>query len=382
MDRLPSWIHSLREEVGGFLESLRARGVPFGYRYAVDGCALAEDLLSTGNVFNDLKVAGLETPEWLAAYGDYLVAFQDPQTGMFYDARLDALIEPGDEDRGAVVTRLRKTLTRAGVSHLLQMGREPARPVTFDEQCRWRTRDEVISELESLPWATDPWGAGSHGAMVPFFLLQRYLQGEEVCGELVVEAVGWLLAQQDPETGLWGARSAPLHARVNGAFKVLTRLSNAWHIVPAYPERLVDSVVRYWRSPDYETVGCNELDNMFLLAVVTRFYPEMRPSLAELVLERIAALEPFRKPDGGFSYHRDRCITHVCECRLVREPIAQSDLMGTGTFCHAIGLGLEMLGLSRPLGWPIRMGEGPPLPAELSQALQERGVRFQVCDRA
>ena len=101
----------------------------------------------------------------------------------------------------------------------------------------------------------------------------------------------------------------PLYQRINGAFKVLERLTGTFGIPPKYPERIIDSVFKHYEDPSYEMTGCNEFDNIWVLAAALRATDYRREEIRELVLSRLPLIEPFRKPDEGAS--RDMRRYHV-----------------------------------------------------------------------
>lgn len=163
--------------------------------------------------------------------------------------------------------------------------------------------------LESLPWASNAWGAG---ATVDSIGTALYLNARHFSnpGPLVA-LFGWLTLRADRTTGLWGS---PTDADgwlqpINGFYR-LTRGTYAQFGIPLpYPVEAVDSVIRHYRERNgfagAAHNACNILDTIHPLMLCLRQTDHRRSdieSIAEDVLlrapERWQAGEGFAFADG------------------------------------------------------------------------------------
>ena len=364
---IPEWIRELKKGLLRFLENVQHPG-PYGrFRYAPEGCLLPHEPISSCYAFGILKTINAydaleeaKKQEW----ADYLRSFQDPETGDFWSEEIGRLCRA--EQHGLDPKYLmRRMLTRNISSTLQQMGFPPSYPMRYPEVEAFTDKDRLIAHLDSFPWDTDPWGAGSHAGTTALMLFERFRRGEEEFHRPLRWTIEYMLDRQDPETGLWGAPSCPLYQRINGAFKVMARLINTFGILPRYPERIIDSVFKHYEDPSYEMTGCNEFDNIWVFAAALRATDYRKQEIQELVLSRLPFIKSFKKPDGGFSFFKDKCITTNAQAQLVDHPRPQSDMVGTATFVACLRSIFEILGWNEELGWRSLWEDTPRKPVEL-----------------
>ncbi|MCK5527043.1 MAG: hypothetical protein KAJ05_07835 [Candidatus Latescibacteria bacterium] len=362
--KVPEWIKGIKSDQLTFLENVRQPG-PYGrFRYAVEGCFLPHDPISSVYAHGILKrINAYDTldkqkkQEW----AEYFRSFEDPETGEFWSEEIGDRCRA--EEHGLDPKYLmRRMLTRNISGALQQMDSPPKYPLRYPEVEPFTDRDKLIAHLDSFPWDTNPWGAGSHGGTTVQILFNRLERGEEQFRQPLRWAVEYLLKIQDPETGLWGAPSCPLYERINGAFKVMARFINTLGILPKYPEKIIDHVFRHYADPSYEMTGCNEFDNIWVFAAALRATDHRKREIQELVLSRLPFVEPFRKPDYGFSFFEEECITTNAQAQLVDRPRAQSDMVGTATFVACLQSAFEILGWNERFGWRGLWEDAPEKP--------------------
>lgn len=364
--QIPGWVSELKDNLVSFLERVRQAG-PYGrFRYAPEGWFLSHDPFSSCNAFGILQTINTYdslTSQQKQQWADYLRSFQEPETGEFWSEEVGKLIRSDDEGRARYL--MRRTLTRNIPSTLRQMGFQPRYELRYREVEPFTDKEKLIAHLDSFPWETNPWGAGSHGAITALMLYERLRSGDERFRQPLHWTIEYMLDKQDPETGLWGAPDCPLYRRVNGAFKVLGRLINTFGMAPSYPEKIIDSIFRHYADPSYRMTGCNEYDNIWVFACALRATDHRRQEIEELVLSRLPLIEPFRKPDGGFSFFKEECITNNSEVQLIDRPRKQSDMVGTATFVACLRSAFEILGWNERLGWRGLWEDAPQKPIEL-----------------
>ncbi|NUP98966.1 MAG: hypothetical protein HUU35_03810 [Armatimonadetes bacterium] len=211
--------------------------------------------------------------------------------------------------------------------------------------------ERALDYIRSLPWDTNPWGAGSHAMRMATCLLNWYLQGEAELRPLV-EALRWLYAQQSAETGLWGAAETSLHLRINGTFKLFPLLCETLRLPLPHAERIIDTVLEEFARPDYE-VGlgaCSEWDNWYVLGIAGRYSQHRREDVRAMAIHRLQRLTIFETADGGYSYCPGACITAWCGVDMA-PAMAQGDCMGLAILGHAIAVCVEVLELAEQTPW-------------------------------
>ncbi|RKY77438.1 hypothetical protein DRQ12_08240 [candidate division KSB1 bacterium] len=364
---IPIWIKGLKNDLLSFLENVRCAG-PYGrFRYAVEGCLLPHDPISSVYAFGILKT--INTYDALEEkkkqqWADYLRSFQDQETGEFWSEEIGGLCR--SEEHGLDPKYLMKRMLTRNISNTLQqMGFAPQYPLRYPEVEPFTDKEKLIAHLDSFPWDKNPWGAGSHAGTTVLMLFNRLMRGEEEFRQPLRWAIEYVLEKQDPETGLWGAPTCPLYERINGAFKVIARLIGTLGIVPRYPERIIDNVFKHYEDPSYQMTGCNEFDNIWVFAAALRATDYRKTEIQELVLSRLPFIESFKKQDGGFSFFKEKCITTNAQAQLVDRPRSQSDMVGTATFVSCLRSTFEILGWNGQLGWRGLWDDAPEKPVEL-----------------
>jgi hypothetical protein len=359
---IPEWIRALRKGQLSFLETVRQPG-PYGrFRYAPEGCFLPHEPLSSGYAFGILdKMKAYDDLEEnkKREWADYLRSYQDAETGDFYSKEMENLCPPPEKNALDLRYLIRRMLTRNLSGYLKRMGFPPQYPVHHPEVEAFTDREKLIAHLDSFPWDKSPWGAGSHGSMTVGWLFERFKQGEEKFRKPAKWAIEYMLKKQDPQTGLWGSPSCPLYERVNGAYKVLIKLSTTFGMLPKYPEKIIDNAIRNYGDSSYEMDGCNEFDTAFVLAAALRATDYRKQEIQELVLSRLPLIKPFQKEDGGFSYFKDQCITTNAQVPLIDRPRPQSDMAGTATFVEFFWTAFTILDWHKQLDW-TSLWEGVP----------------------
>ena len=235
----------------------------------------------------------------------------------------------------------------------------------YPETDTFTDKDKLIAHLDSFSIDKNPWGAGSHCGTTAGMLFERVKRGEEDFRQPLKWTIEYLLEKQDPETGLWGDKTCQLHVRINGAYKVAQKLITTFGILPNYPERLIDSVYNNYEDPSYKIDGCNEFDNVFVLAAALRATDYRKQEVEKLVLSRFSLIKPFKKQDGGFSYFNDECIATNADVPLLDRQRFQSDMAGTATFTAFFQSAFTILNWYNKLGWMSLWEDTPKKAFEL-----------------
>jgi acetyltransferase-like isoleucine patch superfamily enzyme len=140
---------------------------------------------------------------------------------------------------------------------------------SFEAPLTWvtaATPERVVAFCESLPWATDAWGAGHHVDGFGTAILWTRRAGHEIPPGVEEALFGWMLLHADPHTGMWGnpAPDGDLLPVVNGFYRASRGTFAQFGVPLPRPERLIDTVLRHARSPRWFAPGarnaCNVLD--------------------------------------------------------------------------------------------------------------------------
>lgn len=189
-----------------------------------------------------------------------LQGWQDPETGMVGPLNPDGSQrppEPGLFDPGAdyhvLCVGYALDLLGARFPH-------PIRVVADAEP------QEILFGLRSRPWWTDTWASGHWVDVLATAMYRNQELGEPGRPGAVETLFGWLLANADPNTGMWGSPRPDdgLLQVVNGFYRA-SRGSFAQFGLPVpYPERVIDTVLRHARDgrvtrPERQN-ACNILD--------------------------------------------------------------------------------------------------------------------------
>ena len=285
------------------------------------------DAIEIAGAFGTLP-AGLDRDSTV----EQLQALQDPVTGLVPDPYLRPVPDrPLREDGNALYNVLSVgyalELLDSHLPHKITAVETDPRPL-----CDW---------LESLPWATNAWGAGAAvDAMgTALYFNARYHD----TGRSREVLFGWLALMQDRGTGLWG-KPTPEQALllpVNGFYR-LTRGTYAQFGLPVpRPEAAIDSVLANHKAqgfagPTY--TACNLLDTIHPLWLCLK-QTDHRRAEAEAIARALIARAPERwVPGRGFAFADEQ----------------PPSLQGTEMWLSTVWLAADLLGQSDALPWRPR----------------------------
>ncbi len=141
----------------------------------------------------------------------------------------------------------------------------------------------------------------------------------------------------DPATGMPSVQMPELvdtSCAMAGLFKTMNAYLATGRPVP-HARRAIDSTLRLQRDDDDFGQGQNMCLNWDALWVLRELDRQLVGTHrhAEIVDagNRLARrlLRDYRKPDGGFAFHRAHCVTHHHSVRLCEQPAAIGDMLGT-----------------------------------------------------
>ena len=243
------------------------------------------------------KLGDAERDEW----ADYLNRCQRADDGLFVDhehyARYCAKHPDPEEQR-----RVLEGWTRNSLEALRQLGRTASRPIAYRRD--FGTRAELYDHIESLTWASGPWGAGSWFGLDGLYFALAAKQGDVHAARLFRWCVEWMTASQDSGTGLWRGETATLTNAVNGAFKIIAAYVCRLSCPLGYPEALIDTCLRHLEDESvfgpHAGHGCHDLDVFLCLHTALARTDHRRDEARAAAAGRLALLEGFLRSDGGF----------------------------------------------------------------------------------
>jgi acetyltransferase-like isoleucine patch superfamily enzyme len=291
----------------------------------------------------DLLLGG--PPPQLPAPGliERLACLQDPATGLIPEfGEADATVHSGSAYH-ILSAGYALDLLGAGLRH----------PIAAIQRI---DAAQLLSILNGLPWETRAWSAGAWVDMYATGLhWNRRLFGLD--GQLET-LLGWLLARQDPWSGLWGSPTPQEGRRqpVNGYYR-LTRGTFAQFGFPIpRPEATIDSVLAHTRDGRWFSGGrgtaCDVLDVIHPLWLCANHTGYRRGEAQSWARERLDDALTRWHAGAGFAF--SPMTTTGCE----HEP----SLMGTEMWLSIIWLLADVLGESGSLGYRPR-GVHRPEPA-------------------
>jgi len=214
------------------------------------------------------------------------------------------------------------------------------------------TADRVVAFCESLPWATDAWGAGHHIDGFGTAILWTKRAGHEIPPGVEEALFGWLLLHTDPHTGMWGAPSpdGDLLPVVNGFYRASRGTFAQFGVPLPRPERVVDTVLRHARSPRWFAPGarnaCNVLDvahPLWLTRTTGYRADEVQALAARLLSDALTTWTP----GAGFSFREPSPAT-----RGLAE--TEPGLQGTEMWLAILWYLADLAGVADALGYRPR----------------------------
>jgi hypothetical protein len=222
------------------------------------------------------------------------------------------------------------------------------------------TPERVVELCESLPWASDAWGAGHHIDGFGTAILWTRRAGHPIPAGVEEALFGWLLLNVDPGTGMWGSTTADrgLLPVVNGFYRASRGTFAQFGVPLPHPERVIDMVLRHARDPRWFAPGarnaCNVLDVAHPLWL-TRGTGYRADEVRELAARLLSDAAATWVPGAGFSFREPSPATRGL---VETEP----GLQGTEMWLAILWYLADLLGISDALGYRPR-GVHRPEPA-------------------
>ncbi len=277
---------------------------------------------------------------------DLLVSWQDPATGLFFD------FDRSGRDNGVLQTQTRSfedpdasyTLLAAGYA-LRLLGTEPPHGIAF---LREATADALVAYLDSLPWINEAWTAGHQVDALGTAVLWDWERAGSYAPTHLRTLLGWLIAAVDDKTGMWGsgADNGDLLQLVNGYYRLTRGTFAQFGVVPPYPEKVIDTVLRHVRRGEYfapeRQDACNVLDVLHPLRLAGAHTRHRASEVTEVARSLLTDALARYVPGEGFAFASAESPGANAEQRA-------PGLQGTEMWLTIVWLAADVLGLSSNL---------------------------------
>lgn len=294
-------------EKGGFYEARSAMG-PWYYDPLLEATAQSIDfmigtrLIPKENGVVDYKAIPDELRlKWI----DFFQSRQDPDDGYFYDPQ---------QGKDVADARRERNLTKS-ITALSYLGAKPLYKTPMDRIAeenekkgsgedvesvvpeQYRSEENILAWLETLPWAKDAYSAGNtitaSMTMIRAAGLQKVVQD-------------YVTAKQNQDTGFWGGDKLDYNT-LNAAMK----LSGVYDKTYPYPnlENAMESLL--YVALNCEAPTASALWNLLmLLNTAKNTHTDGNAEVQKLIDEKfielndaiLAQLPSFKMPDGGYGY--------------------------------------------------------------------------------
>jgi hypothetical protein len=219
--------------------------------------------------------------------------------------------------------------------------------------------EEMRAYLNRLDWS-DPWGAGQWAGLAVARHRHAETFDDRDVDEVVEAAVDWFLDAQDPDTGAWSEGSdPPIHARINGIFKMWHAMIGEPGFSVQYPRAVIDLCLDGLRE-DPRLAGTPDSlciwDAAFVLNVALSQTDYRRKEVSAAAAEKLAALEAMSRSDGAFSYTPHGSTGIFGPFKLAPAKV-QSDVGGTVIVLSAVAELCDLCGLRNEWEWLVPSDE-------------------------
>jgi hypothetical protein len=317
--RMMAWLASLEDNSGGDPRYPIALSSP--YTTLMSSCFA----VFVYELFGELPNL---SPRRIAAWREYLAAFQDAETGLF----IDPLLRPEDVTSDAHDwTYLTYQSTFFALSALDALNGQARHPLHFIEP--FRSTSAIRTWLAGLDWS-NPWLESNRVMFVASFLIQASEKLKDTAAEEAVQALfDWLDEQQEPGTGFWGVRhGASLLNAMAGAFHFYFLYFYLERPV-RYPEAIIESTLTL-QEPDglFHPAGggeaCLDLDAVDILVKVSLVTDYRAAEVKKALTRAYTGLLQAQNEDGGFAEARNRPRPAKSWKRRVGEAMGLDRLLG------------------------------------------------------
>ena len=124
---------------------------------------------------------------------------------------------------------------------------------------------------------------------------------------------------------------------------------------------MVDTLIDHMTADYYKGTrsGCDELDNLFLLAIAADNTDNYRTEEVQKVAAHNISLmrQQYLREDGGLSFYHDYCQHNWLGVEIV-PLILQGDAMGAGVHTYGLSVAVDLAGIADKVKWNAGWRDG------------------------
>lgn len=244
------------------------------------------------------------TKEWTAdvksAWIDYLLSFQEKDTGLFRDPDSNSRVTDLFHDK----EHLDWQLTGFCLAALRALGAEPRFPIRY--VAPWFSAQHMHAWLDALDWKRSS-NSGNKAMFIAIMLLDEMERGNQRSKEGLRAWLDWHNHHADPHTGYWGSArdSRYFHGMAGFVHQFLIYNYNGYRA--PYPQSVVDRTLLLQQpdglfSPALGGAACDDLDAIHALCYLYHTENYRRKDILEALQKALRAILSNQNPDGGFSW--------------------------------------------------------------------------------
>lgn len=333
-------IQSMRENAVRFVHA-RATGIPGEYRYSATGEPILYSSCYALMTLHYLDALPAD-PTLRAQWADYLLSWQDAETGAFLGPEV-AYAPESDSKHDAEHLAMHLTTTLLPCLDIL--GIKPRHPLRFAH--RFLQRENLDGWLRTRDWH-DAWLEGNNLLfMLQLLIHLRDAEGVPEAHARIQELFEWLDREVDPQTGLWGTNGfcSPFIAMCGGYHQLLAYYAERRPVTS--PDRIIDLTLDLQHPdggfhPDGGGGACEDVDAVDILVNLYKRTDHRRPEIRVALRSAALAVLGMQMADGGFVYRRDEPFTHM-GMAATRTPPNHSTMFATWFRVHTLALASEVL---------------------------------------
>ena len=285
-----------------WLKSLRVTDKPFG-RFKMS--ASSDDTIFTScfavYIYDLLGAIDSLSDEQRKQWLDYILSFQDAETGLF----LDRAVEGRNLHSGHDFRYVSWQLTTFCLSAVKALDGELRYPLKFLETEGYRTPEGVVQLLESFNWG-NPWGAGNLAMFIGVMLIwDAESRGEDMSSPAVKAFFDWHDNFQNQKTGFWGkGKVTEYHNGLFGAYHQYLLYFYAGRDLNCKNE-IIDKTLSFQNidgmfAPQMGGGGCEDIDAIDSLVQLYLRTGYREPDVKRCLTRAYNAICQLESPKGGF----------------------------------------------------------------------------------
>ena len=214
---------------------------------------------------------------------------------------------------------------------LIMIGSMPKYPLPVELS----NTQAVDAFFDALDWS-NPWNAGSHCShqMALLSINKNFFGIEDHYEDVINQILQRLEEIRDVATGTWFSGSPSDNLKINGAMKILGGLQ--WLSRP-YPD--CTRLLEFSLEQPFEKHGCGFLNRLLVVYYCLKASkePQHKREVSVVATKALDEIEKYHKPDGGFSFFRERAAASYAYAKVSRS-LAEGDLHGSMLIVWALSV--------------------------------------------